>query len=286
MNVRRGVLLVFGIMVFSFLIPSISAFHQNVSLSVTDHLGSNRPDVFDLDGTYYLADMKDSSKNFYLNFTSNITNGSILSLFAKQNKGVAVGVYAQSDTLGSNPLGNFTVTSVTGEWYNITLDLNESTNAIWLGEGTGSGTDPNEEFDFIQVLLADSSPPNISIISPLNQSYNTNSILVNLSSSSSILDATWFYNGSTNITYTSPILHTFSQGSTTLIAYANDTSGNLNSTNVTFFVDSVAPVVSLAHPQNKTYGINTSLPLNFSVSDLTGSVDSCWYNLERLPNSK
>ncbi|MFC1682011.1 hypothetical protein ACFL0X_00125 [Nanoarchaeota archaeon] len=43
-------------------------------------------------------------------------------------------------------------------------------------------------------------------------------------------------------------------------------------------VDNVAPVVSIVHPESKTYGVNSSLPLNFSVSDVS-ALDSCWYSL-------
>lgn len=118
-------------------------------LTAAMHLGTNRSEVFDLDGSYYLADMKDSGKNFYLNFSSNLVNNSIIKIHARKDNGVTIGIYAQSDVSGSNPLATFTVNSAAGEWHNISLNIQSSTNAVWLGEGTGSGTDPKDEFDYI-----------------------------------------------------------------------------------------------------------------------------------------
>lgn len=121
----------------------------NSTLTSAIHLGSSVSQVLDKNETYYTADMKNSSKRFYLNFSNYLINNTILKIYAKKSKGVPVGIYAESDTSGNNPLGNFTVTSTTGEWHNITLNLNFSTKAIWLGEGINSGTDPKEKFDYI-----------------------------------------------------------------------------------------------------------------------------------------
>ncbi|MBU1027693.1 MAG: hypothetical protein KKF48_01480, partial [Nanoarchaeota archaeon] len=85
-------------------------------------------------------------------------------------------------------------------------------------------------------------------------------------------------NGTTNFSYSNPIYHLFSEGFNTITAYANDTSGNLNSTSVSFWVDTTGPSINLISPESKTYGQNIELPLDFVVSDSNG-VSSCWYNL-------
>ena len=54
-------------------------------LTSADHAGANRTELFVLDENYYLADMKDSSKNFYLNFSGNLVDNSILKIYAKKN---------------------------------------------------------------------------------------------------------------------------------------------------------------------------------------------------------
>jgi len=131
--------------------------------------------------------------------------------------------------------------------------------------------------------ILDSTAPNLTIISPLNQTYNNTTILVNISAQDANLQATWWYNGSVNLTYTSPIYYTFPQGSSLLIAYANDTLGNINSSSISFYIDSIAPALTIISPEAKTYGYNISLILNFSVSDSTG-ISSCWYNLDNSNN--
>ncbi len=133
----------------------------------------------------------------------------------------------------------------------------------------------------INYTILDNIFPNLTIISPLNQTYSTNNILINLSAADENLQSTWFYNGSANITYSSAVNYNFSQGGNTLIAYANDSVGNLNSSSVSFFVDSIAPTINIVEPQqSKNYAINTSLPLNFSISDSGIGVDSCWYSID------
>src|SRR3989344_2282515 len=135
-------------------------------------------------------------------------------------------------------------------------------------------------------VIFDVINPNLTILSPVNQTYTTNSILVNISAADDNLDSILFYNGSANITYTDSVFSTFSQGSTSLIAYVNDTLGNENSSSVTFFVDSIAPSVSITSPSNgNTYGTNESLTLDLSVSDSGVGVQRCWYNLNNGANN-
>ena len=135
-----------------------------------------------------------------------------------------------------------------------------------------------------RVFSVDNISPQISIISPLNQTYNNATILVNISASdSSGISSIWFYNGTANLTYTSETYYIFSQGSNTIIAYANDSLGNLNSTSVAFYLDSLVPSLNIIKPEEgAVYGYNTSLPLNFSVSDL--NLQSCKYNLDNSAN--
>ena len=149
------------------LTPDDPGFGEYVNSTLTSavHTGSDvTSQVISKDGTFYYADIKDSTKRLYLNFSLNLTNQTILKMFAKKSDGVTVGIYAQSDTSGTNPLGNFTVTNTTGDWYNVTLNIATPTNAIWLGEGTGSGTDPKEYFDYIYAEVIDSTAPTINSI--------------------------------------------------------------------------------------------------------------------------
>ena len=90
------------------------------------------------------------------------------------------------------------------------------------------------------IFNADTTPPYVAIANPLNQSYTNATILVNITNSGDAASV-WFYNGTANESYTGAVYRTFAEGSRTLYAYANDTIGNLNSTSVAFFIDSIAP---------------------------------------------
>ena len=136
----------------------------------------------------------------------------------------------------------------------------------------------------ISYTVLDNTAPNITIISPLNQSYNNATILVNISASdTSGVSSIWFYNGSANITYTNPVNYVFLQGSNKIIAYANDTFGNINTSSVTFSVDSISPSISIIYPsQGAAFGFNTSINLNYSVLD--SNLQSCWFNIDNALN--
>ncbi len=74
-------------------------------------------------------------------------------------------------------------------------------------------------------------------------------------------------------------------GSYIINVYANDTLGAIGSDRSGFSVTNTAPVITLVSPQEgATYGYNESIPLKFSVSDLDGNLDSCWYNLDSGEN--
>jgi hypothetical protein len=127
----------------------------------------------------------------------------------------------------------------------------------------------------------DTTGPGITIVSPQNTTYNNATILVNLSTidTGSGVNTVWFYNGTNNETYTGEAYRTFSEGNNTLIAYANDTVGNENSTSVTFSIDTGAPTVNITYPQNITYNINVS-ELNYTASNGGSGLEKCWYSTD------
>ncbi|MCK5321181.1 hypothetical protein KAJ38_01260 [Candidatus Pacearchaeota archaeon] len=232
------------------------------------HPDTNITEVFSLDENYYLADMKDSSKNFYLNFSEDLIDGTILKLYAKEESGVTIGIYAQSDSNGDNPLGTLIVNSTTGDWYNITLDITTSTNAIWIGEGNGSGTDPKEEFDYIYAEL-----PGTNL-----------TLSVRTCNNSGCLGETW-----SDITYSSPQNLSLSNNQYFQYKFEFETddlsySPNLQSVNVDYTVLNSAPTILIVEPQNQLYLSNESLALNFIASDSDDNIDSCWYNLNNGTN--
>src|SRR3989344_8809997 len=156
------------------------------------------------------------------------------------------------------------------------ISINEGSNTIKLYVNDSLGNTNSSSVSFVR----DTIPPLVNLVSPQNISYTSNNILINITNSSDTR-IVWFYNGSTNITYAGIISQVFSEGSNRVIAYANDSVNNLNSSSITFVVDSEAPIINLVHPTNSfIFGRNNSLPLNFSVSDAVSGVGTCRYNVD------
>ncbi len=86
--------------------------------------------------------------------------------------------------------------------------------------------------------IVDTIPPALAIISPISTTYLVSNILVNISATDVNLDRVWYnVNNGANISYTSPNIQTFADGSYTLTAFANDTFGNIATASVSFVVN-------------------------------------------------
>ena len=110
----------------------------------------------------------------------------------------------------------------------------------------------------LTIIEADTTAPIINIGSPINKTYTTTSINLNVFANETI--NTWRYtfdSGTTNTTFTPNISITGAEGANTLIVYANDSSNNVDSLGVNFSVDTIAPKVTINSPENKTYTIST-----------------------------
>lgn len=220
------------------------------------HLNLNVTEIFALDETYYLADMKDSSKNFYLNFSNNLINNTLLKVYAKQKKSVPIGIYAFSDASGENPLGVLTVVSDLGEWYNILLKIDTPTNKIWIGEGTGSGTDPKDAFDYIYAEIPGS-----------NLSFQVRNC-----SSQDCSDAEFIAVDLNNINMQSRYFQykiSFSTPDTSITPLVESVSIDY------IVLDNSPPNISIISPQNTIYN-NSTILVNISASD--ENLDSIWWN--------
>ncbi len=50
--------------------------------------------------------------------------------------------------------------------------------------------------------------------------------------------------------------------------------------NITYNPDNIPPLINIVYPEDKTYGYNTSLSLNYSIYDAS-NLSSCWWNLDK-----
>jgi len=171
-----------------------------------------------------------------------------------------VGVYAQSDASGSSPLGTFNVSSIIGEWVNVTLNMENGTDAIWFGEGTGSGIDPKEDFDYIFA----------EVDSGASLDYNVRNCSLGDCSDGIFVS----YVEGLNLT-----------GRYFQYQVDFDTLENtpvLSSVNVNYGVDN--PVISISSPgQGETFDYG-DVGLNFSIVNYS-ALDSCWYDLNGAGNT-
>jgi hypothetical protein len=128
----------------------------------------------------------------------------------------------------------------------------------------------------IQLALAENVI--IQVFSPTNPTYNNTNILVNFSASADLnVSSLWFNDGNSNITYNEPVNVTANEGLNMYTFYANDTNGTENSTSVTFFVDSIAPIfsdISESVANNSAYSSEQEYNFNVTVTD--DNLDSVW----------
>ncbi len=114
-----------------------------------------------------------------------------------------------------------------------------------------------------------SSPADVSLnYSVSDEDDNIESCWYDLNEEVSILDSC------NNITFSGLVT-----GDYNLIVYVNDTNGEQASESVSFSVVNSAPGVSISSPVNQDYVYGSDISLSYDVSDLEGSVESCWYSL-------
>lgn len=103
---------------------------------------------------------------------------------------------------------------------------------------------------------SDTVAPIITVTSPTASVYTNDTILINFTAiDETNLSNLWYYNGTTNVSYTNGTsqVHNYGEGSYTLYFYANDTSNNIGTQSVTFTVD--------YSPYSENLNNNASSPL-------------------------
>jgi hypothetical protein len=136
-------------------------------------------------------------------------------------------------------------------------------------------------------ITLDTIFPRINITYPQNTTYPSIITSMNHTLIETNQQTCWFYNGTANNTITCGQNITTnlssSQGSNTWIVYANDSAGNINSTSVTFVVDTIAPSINFTSP-TETSGLTNSTR-NYVLVNVT-SEDTNLRNITiRLYNS-
>jgi len=147
---------------------------------------------------------------------------------------------------------------------------------IFVKENTGSGS-----YSFR--VVADTTPPDLTIQSPLSKAYSVNTIPVNLSSAAMDLQTMWYrvWNSSgwvtNNITWSVGANIILSDGNYTLFAWANDTQGYESTPKtVVFTIDTIAPSVAILSPLNQTY---SDLQILINLTSGAPDLGAIWYRV-------
>jgi peptide/nickel transport system substrate-binding protein len=115
-------------------------------------------------------------------------------------------------------------------------------------------------------------PPTIVVLSPANATYDTTnvSLIFTLDKATSWIG--YRLDGAANVTITgNTTITSISHGSHKVVVYANDTYGNMGTSNTVYFVivtTPVPPVIIILSPANTTY-TSTSVDLRLSISEAT-----------------
>ncbi|MFH1308045.1 MAG: hypothetical protein ABIH72_04290, partial [archaeon] len=134
----------------------------------------------------------------------------------------------------------------------------------------------------VREITIDTSKPGLYIIYPLNITYNHNITELNYTTTDLTPDSCWYTNetgslsafnlGGVNFTG----VNNSREGSNTWTLYCNDSVGNVNSTSVSFVIDTIPPYVAWVTPENGTRYNQTNIIINLNFSSDVSYVG--WYN--------
>jgi len=124
---------------------------------------------------------------------------------------------------------------------------------------------------------SDTTPPDLTIDFPTNTTYSYSNLSLNVSSTATDID-TWVWSNNsftTNHSFTPNTSIVWEDGQTVLSVGVNDTSGNFNSSSVTFVVDTTPPNISLYSPADGESQAEGTVNFQFNVTDATSKIDNC-----------
>ncbi|MFH1801816.1 MAG: hypothetical protein ABH864_00005, partial [archaeon] len=219
-------------------------------------------------GTFSLTvDQAAASINLTLNNSQNnitITQGDSIDLNCSTLTGDSsayLAMYREGTLInnGTSPIGNTT-----------TFNTVQVENITCVYQATQNYSISSEIF-WVNVMQ-DITPPEVNLVYPENTSYAINVSELNYTVYDFYLDSCWYVNSSgQNVTITcgNNITNMISaEGSNTWTVWANDTSGNENSSSVTFVKDTIYP--SIDDIVNKSITHN-SATINWTTNEVTNS---------------
>ena len=134
----------------------------------------------------------------------------------------------------------------------------------------------------VVIQTSDTTPPTISILFPANKTYPARDVQLTFTVNESTSWTGYSLDGQMNVTMSgNTTIFGLSDGSHIITVHANDTAGNMGSSDTVYFtIDTVSPNIEILSPENKTYATN-SVSLNFTLDELTSWVG---YSLDAEKN--
>ncbi|MBI5332533.1 MAG: PKD domain-containing protein [Candidatus Aenigmarchaeota archaeon] len=208
------------------------------------------------------------------------------------NQSIELGNIAFFNSSGSSAYDNITLYFWNfGDGANATgVFANHTYNAagIFVAILTVTDSDASISSDNLTVIVSDTRVPLINIQSPQNRAYNTTNVSLLFTAVDLALDKAWYnIDNSTNTTLPGNTTFITTEGQHVLYLYANDSSGNKNSTQLLFSVDTTIPnitnistsptlpITTNGTGQNISVNFNsTEFPINaaFNIYNSTGSL--------------
>jgi hypothetical protein len=187
--------------------------------------------------------------------------------------------YTEVDCFTINDTTNFNmscigiinnVTTLTAGEYKVNLTVNDSLNNI------------NSTLFLINVTAVDSTFPNMTIIYPVNNS-NLSSVTFDLNYTYTEINPgfCWYSNNSGIINSSAETMGTNwtsltgLENNNNLTLWCNDTTNNVNYTEVSFIIDTIYPNINITYPANLTNSTDYDLNVNYTRNDT--HIDVCWW---------
>jgi hypothetical protein len=124
-------------------------------------------------------------------------------------------------------------------------------------------------------------PPEISILSIENRTYQTNTLKLDFMVSKPVSSIAYSLDNNSNVSIDgNTTLTGLPDGAHSILVYANGTDGNASSPLVNFAIDATAPTISNLSIENKTYN-TTGVTLNFNIDE---PVSWMKYSLDGMEN--
>lgn len=177
----------------------------------------------------------------------------------------------------NNGTDNSTRQNCGTNWTDLISNEGSNTWIVYINDSGGNENSTSITF------FKDTIYPNINITFPQNNSNSTDNTLdINYTRSDTNLDSCWWTNNSgvDNYTLTDCVnitTETWADGTHNLIIYLNDSVNNINSSSITFTIDTTPPVLSIVHPADTASYSTNSIDLNYTTSDVTMGLETCWY---------